>query len=129
AQHTGRQTDCGPARATSIMGQQEVVYALSIAGAQPLAKHFYARASAAGGRRQSPHADVGAVPLPRPAGGVQTAAFTNAVSCAFERAPTWVPLSLPLRNSISVGMPRTPYWAATSRLASTSTLHTFSRPA
>ena len=53
---------------------------------------------------------------------------TNAVNWAFDSAPTWVPDNSPFLNSISVGMPRTPYCAAVSRLASTSTLQTFNRP-
>ena len=43
----------------------------------------------------------------------------NAVNCAFDKAPTFVAASWPSLNSMSVGMPRMPYLAGTSRFSST----------
>lgn len=48
----------------------------------------------------------------------------NSVSCDFESAPTEVPMTAPLRNSISVGMPRTPNRCAIDWLSSTLSLAT-----
>ena len=52
----------------------------------------------------------------------------NAVSCDFDSAPTLVASMLPFLNSISVGMPRMPYFFGISWFSSTLTLATLSLP-
>lgn len=52
----------------------------------------------------------------------------NAVSCDFETAPTLVASTLPLLNSISVGMPRMPYLGGVAGFSSMLSLATFTRP-
>ena len=49
----------------------------------------------------------------------------KAVSCDLDSAPTFCASTLPFLNSISVGMPRMPYFFGTSWLSSTLTLATF----
>ena len=52
----------------------------------------------------------------------------KAVNCALESAPTLVAASSPVLNTNTVGKPRMPYLAGTSRFSSTFILVTRSLP-
>src|SRR5690606_38104209 len=85
-------------------------------------------ASAAGSREaraEKPHEPSGGSKPPTN----QRWLSRNSVSCDFDSAPTLVSTTAPLRNSISVGLPRMPDLAGTDWFWSTLTLTPFILPA